>query len=225
MAEPSNRPPPPREPRSFLFPIAATVVGGFLAVAIPTIGQAPHEEEVEEQTTAPEDVEIMVTVRSAPNTAFVRVDGVLKGETPCDLELEAGREVEIEVEKPGFRAVTQTVTPEVGQAPVDVTLQAAQFAMAIEANEDGATVLVNGEPVDDAADIDLGESFPETLTVEVSKRGFRTFETTLSESDFAPAEGQMFKRLSVTLERATRRARGPRRAPMNQGPVPANPFG
>ncbi|MEO0326314.1 MAG: PEGA domain-containing protein [Myxococcota bacterium] len=201
------------------------MVGGFLLFAIPTFGQAPHEEEAEVEETAPEDVEVMVTVRSEPNTAFVRVDGVLKGETPCDLELQSGREVEIKLEKPGYRAATQTVTPEVGQDPLDFSLQAAQFAMAIECNEDGATVLVNGAPVEDLANIDLGESLPEALEVEVSKRGFQSYATTLSASDFAPAEGKMFKRLSVTLERAARRGGGSRRAPRMQGPVPSNPFG
>ncbi|MEM1418316.1 MAG: PEGA domain-containing protein [Myxococcota bacterium] len=226
MAETSNRPPPPREPKSLLLPIAAVVVGGFLAFAIPTFGQAPHEEEEPETEAAPEDVEVMVTVRSEPNTAFVRVDGVLKGETPCDLELEASREVEIKVEKPGYREVVQSITPEVGMEPLDVVLRAAQFAMAVEVDEEGATILLNGEEVEDPANIDLGEELPEELKIEVTKRGFASFETTLAASDFAPAEGKMFKRLSVTLERAVRRRSGgggSRMAPM--GPVPSNPFG
>ena len=230
MARPKlpARPTAPSEPRSFLLPVSAVLALAFVAFAWPALSAA-EEEETEAEPASDEPELATLTVRTVPEGATVSA-GDQECTSPCDLELPAGDESTLRVTKDGFKAATRELTPEAGMEPVDLQLEASPFVLAVTAPE-GATVTVNGEPVEDPSAIELGESLEEAVAIEVSQRGYRSFETEVAADAFEAEDERRFHELTVNeLERRTgsRRARP---ATMQaepeepEGPVPSNPFG
>lgn len=223
-----ERPAAPSEPRSFLFPVSALVALVFVAVAYPALSAA--EEEPEPEAPAGDEPELAtLTVRTVPEGANVAA-GEEECTAPCDLELPAGEAQTVRVTKEGFKTVEQELTPEAGMEPVDLELEASPFVLSVAAPE-GATVTVNGEAVEDASAIELGEALEGPVTVEVSQRGFRPFQTQLAADVFESEDERRFHQLEVgELERRARRAPRPSPASMAapaepEGPLPSNPFG
>lgn len=57
----------------------------------------------------------IVEIVSTPAGAQVREDGVLRGQTPIALPVTPGREVVIELERPGYQRVWRVITASAGE--------------------------------------------------------------------------------------------------------------
>ncbi|MEM9066892.1 MAG: PEGA domain-containing protein [Myxococcota bacterium] len=222
-----QRPPAPPEPRSFFLPIAGVIIAAFALVAMPALSAAAnHEAEAEAAPPAAEEVKVTVAVHSTPEGAAVKRGDETLCTTPCDVELTADEEAELHLEMDGFVTLAHTFTPVTGAEPLALTLEAAAYQLAVEAPE-GATVTVNGETPENAAEIDLGAELAEDVEVVVSQRGFRTFRATLNAAEFGDDRRHAVTAELAPVRRAARPAAtapAPEPAVEPEGPVPANPF-
>ncbi len=221
-----RRPPPPPEPRSYLFPIACVVLAVFALVAYPAFTAMPAEAAAPAPAT-PAEEKVMVTLRTVPDGATVLRGDEELGTSPCDVELSAGEAVTLRLQKAGFAALEHELTPEVGMEPVDLTLEALPFVMSLRGVPEGAAVKVGETAPSDVTNVTLGTALAAPVTVTVSARGFHDFETTVAADAFVNEDARRFHALDITLEpRAARASRRPvtRAATERVEGLPVNPF-
>jgi hypothetical protein len=203
-----------------LVPIAAAVIGAFALFAVPVFTAEPAEAAAPAAT--PTEEKVTVTLRTSPEGAIVKHGDEELGTTPCDVELTAGEAVALRIEKPGFAALTHELTPEAAMEPVDLTLEALPFVLALRGVPEGATVKVGETTPSDLANVTLGTALEAPVAITVSARGFRDFETTVAADAFANEDARRFHAIDVTMER--RAARTARPAPAMVEGLPTNPF-
>lgn len=202
-----------------LIPIAGVVLAVSLSILVPVFRAEPAEAAA---ATAPEPTveRVTVAVHTIPEGARVLRDGEELGVTPCDLELEAGAEVQLRVEREGFLPRDHAITPEAGMEPVEIGLEAVPFVLRLRGVPEGAEVEVDGTLRADPSEITLG-AVDAPVRVEVRARGFRPFNAELRPDDFTLDGERRSSALDVTL---ARRAGSPRAsAPAVEG-LPTNPF-
>ncbi len=204
-----------------LVPIAAVVIGAFALFAVPVFTAEPAEAE-EPAATTPTEEKVTVTLRTSPEGATVKNGDDELGTTPCDVELTAGEAVTLRIEKPGFAALSHELTPEAAMEPLDLTLEALPFVLALRGVPEGATVKVGETTPSDLANVTLGTALEAPVAITVSARGFRDFETTVAADAFANEDARRFHTIDVTMERRAARTARPAAA-MVEG-LPTNPF-
>lgn len=220
----AKRPPPPKDARSWFLPIAGLMVVVGLAVAVPALTRAANEE----PPAAPVPEVTALSIHSVPEGATASIDGE-ECTTPCELDVRIGEDVEVALSIEGYRAMTERVTPTAEMEPLEVTLTALPYVLALTVPE-GATVTLNGSTIEDPSEILLEEA-PETpLPLVVERRGYQTFEGTIAPSAFTTEDERRFHAMTVELEPGRERRAAPSRAaPAASAPaipeaVPANPF-
>lgn len=216
-----KRPPPPPEPRSFLLPIAAVVIGAFALVMVPVMTAEPVEAAEPAPPPAPENATL--TLRSTPEGATVKNGDEVLGTTPCDVELPVGEAVTLSIHKDGFATLSHEVTPEAAMEPVDLSLEALPFVLALQGVPEGATVTVGETTPSDLANVTLGTALEAPVTVTVQARGFQTFTAEVAADAFTNEDARRFHAVEVTMERRAARASRPAPAQMVEG-LPTNPF-
>ena len=225
----SARPPAPKPPRSHLLPVSATLIALLLAVGLPSLRAASQEEPAAAQAPASEPEQVTMTVRTAPEGATVRV-GQQSCQAPCDLTVDAGESLMLSAANQGWKRLEQEVVPEPGMAPLELTLEALPFVLAVDAPE-GAIVSVAGEPVENPRAIELGTTLQAPVAVEVRASGFRPYRAEVAVDSFTSEDERRSATLQVDLQRAARRSvRSAAPSPAEasgepEGPVPSNPFG
>ncbi|MBX3248956.1 MAG: PEGA domain-containing protein [Myxococcales bacterium] len=161
-------------------------------------GQNPHRETV--RVIAMQRAVVHATLRPAPSTggslrvlvnargAIVFLDGEAVGEAPATATDVAPGEHIVEARAEGYEPVQRTVTIEQGRQQVlSIELQRVALPpgrIVVNANVEGATVLVDGEERG-VAPVVLSEVAPGTHAIIVRARGHREFRTTC---DTAPGQ-------------------------------------
>lgn len=219
MAKRPERPPPPTDARSWFLPIAGLMVALGLAVSVPALTRAANEEPPAE----PEPEVTALSIHSTPEGATATVDGE-ECTTPCELDVRIGEEIEVALHLDGHRDASERVTPTAEMEPLEVALAALPYVLALTVPE-GATVTLDGRPVEDPTEIRLEEAPEAPLPLVVEQRGYQTFESTIPPSAFATEDERRYHALAVELEpRRTRRAPAAPTTPSVPEVVPANPF-
>jgi len=124
-----------------------------------------------------------LSLTSVPGAAEVTIGGVLRGQTPLQVDLAAGIEHEIIVSYPGYTPWTQQVFAAAGKKiALNARLQSAGARVTIQGEPDGAQLLIDG--------VDRGRT-PQTLDlsatehrIEVHKDGWVPYTGTVT-----PARG------------------------------------
>lgn len=206
-----------------LLPIAGVVIAVFALVMVPLFTAEPAEAEAPAPTPAVENATL--TLRTTPEGVTVKNGDETLGTTPCDIELPVGEVVMLRLEKPGFATLSHEVTPEAAMEPIDLSLEALPFVLALRGVPEGATVTVGETTPTDPANVTLGTTLEAPVAITVTARGFSDFTTTVASDVFANEEARRFHAVDVTMER--RGGRGPRApratTPMVEG-LPTNPF-
>ncbi|MGI9307766.1 MAG: PEGA domain-containing protein, partial [Gammaproteobacteria bacterium] len=119
------------------------------------------------------EAEGIVSIMSNPGSAAVTVNGVYKGTTPLDVELDRGKTHAIKVSKPGYAAASQSIFMENRKArSVQFKLQQQQGQVTIVAEPADATLLIDGESVGPASRTITLSAMPHKL--EVRKPGYES---------------------------------------------------
>ncbi len=160
-------------------PLAAEVLEGGHALQLVLAGYKVHRGRLEvvageaqalpSVRLKPADGNLVLT--SEPTGATVSIGGVYRGETPLDLYLEPGREVEVSVSKAGHETEKRQVRVASGQSQeLDVVLTPQEGELQISAWPAGTGLMIDGEARGDAN---------QTLTltavahqIEIRKDGF-----------------------------------------------------
>jgi serine/threonine-protein kinase len=140
----------------------------------------------------------VLRVKTEPPGANVTVEGIGMGSvTPVDLEdLPTGRPLEIELSLPGYRVLEAAVTlfPDQGLREESYTLEKQAGGLLVRSEPSEATISIDGRVVGTTPksieDLETGK----TLTVKVSKKGYK------SKTDLATIVDREVKELVFQLE-------------------------
>jgi serine/threonine-protein kinase len=112
----ASSPPPPHDEDIEVSAAPEDAPGSPLSTADPSAQTAGPATESDAGTAPQESSSVMVHVDTKPTGARVRVDDIEMGATPVALRLPKGTTpVRLEVRRPGFVTVSQTVTPDADQ--------------------------------------------------------------------------------------------------------------
>jgi formylglycine-generating enzyme required for sulfatase activity len=154
------------------------------------------------QTTRLDLVDGMLALQSVPSGASVTVDGVYRGETPLELNLEPGELHQIEVSHVGYEPQShQTQIQSGNQQTMSVELVPILGELEIVSDPPDAVLYVNGEARGSAKQVLRLIAVPQQI--EVRKDGYETFTTTVTPR---PGFPQSIEVILKTLEEAKRAA-------------------
>ena len=184
-AQPMTEPPATAQPAE---PAAAEPAPSAAADSAP-IAAAPAE-------AAGERIEVNIT--SLPRGADVRVAGVLKGQTPTNVELAIGRETNVTVSAPGYAAQAKLVSAIKGMDPLRYKLEPLPYVLVVVTTPPQAELAVGSVTSVSPAPLALGH-ISSGVDVAVTKKGYRRMTRNVRLDEFSERDGVLRAEIQVSL--------------------------
>jgi hypothetical protein len=181
-AQPMIEPPATAQPAAPADPAAAAP-----AAAAPTGAPAAATAE-----------QIEVNVTSLPRGADVRVAGVLKGQTPTNVDLAIGRQTNVTVSAPGYAAQAKLVTAIAGMDPLRYKLEPLPYVLVVVTSPPEAELAVGSVTSVSPAPLALGH-ISSGVDVAVTKRGYRRMTRNVRLDEFSERDGVLRAEIQVSL--------------------------
>ncbi len=168
-------------------PLTADVLDGAHSYELLLGGRKPHRGRLEVTAGEPQTLPAVrlrpsdgnLVLTSEPAEATVTIAGTYRGETPLDLYLEPGREVEVSVSKTGWETSKHQVRLESGKSQeLAVTLQAKEGEVQISTWPGDAELFVDGESLGKANQTLRLQAMERQI--EIKKAGFVPYSQTIT---------------------------------------------
>jgi hypothetical protein len=187
-------PPAPPQPAAPVVPVEVPAQ----PMIEPPAAEAPVPAPAAPSAAAPAGETIEVNVTSLPRGADVRVAGVLKSQTPTNVDLPIGREINVTVSAQGHAAQAKLVTAKRGMDPLRFKLEPLPYVLVVKTSPREAQLTVGSVTSIAPAPLALGH-VSSAIDVTVTKDGYRRMTRSVRLDEFAEKDGVLRAEIEVSL--------------------------